>query len=227
MFKHTMASVNIIKSEVSLLSYIANIISAVFMIGYLVFASVGGRGFLAVNITLAVLTAANFIIYLITRKSCDKEAKKIRNLSRHIYNISRIILNAIPLCTVLYVLAFTDEQISRIELVLLPLIILVWLAQVVLEIMSLYIRSRLTLFVDGIEMDIENVIRPLLKVKNLVSGNQGEPKFDNERVSEHNRAVLTEQVEEDRKNREEHSLKNEVLQKFEKTKEIVKEFIKR
>ena len=227
MFKHTMASVNIIKSEVSLLSYIANIISALFMIAYLIFASVGGKGFLAVNIVLCVLTATNFVIYLVTRKRNDKESKSIRKLSRHFYNISRIILNAIPLGTVLYLLAFTSEEISRIEMVFLPLLILVWLSQVVLEILSLYIQSRFTLFVNGIEMDIENVIRPILKVKNVLSGTHSEPQLDNGRISEHNRAVLSEKAEEQRKAKEQDTPKNELFEKLTKTKDAIKEFIKR
>lgn len=227
MFKHTMASVNIIKSEISFLSFLANIISSVFMIGYLIFASIGGRGFLVVNIILCALTAVNFVTYLVTRKRCDKESKKVRKFVRHFYNISRIILNAIPLCTVLYVLAFTNEEISRIEMVILPLLIIVWLMQVILEILSLYIQSRFTLFVDGIEMDIENVIRPIMKVKNVICGSHGETQFDNERISDHNRAVLSEKAEEIRQEKEENSPKNEILAKLAKTKDAIKELIKK
>ena len=68
MLKHTMACVGIIKDELSFFSFIANVISALFMIGYLVFASFVGRGVLWINITLCALTALNFVTYLITRK---------------------------------------------------------------------------------------------------------------------------------------------------------------
>ena len=222
MFKHTMASVNIIKGELSLLSYIANIISALFMMGYLIFASVGGRGFLAVNITLCVLTAVNFITYLITRNKCDKESKRVRKFVKHFYNISRIILNAIPLATILYILAFTTEEVSRIEMVILPVLILIWLAQVVLEISSLYIQSRFTLFVDGIEMDIENAIRPILKVRNMINGTEGNARFDSDRVSDHNRTILSEKVGEN-----DDGAKLDIIDKLSKTKDKIKEFIKR
>jgi len=218
MLKHTMASLNIIKGELSLLSYIANIISAIFMIGYLILASVWGRGLLAVNIALCVLTAANLLTYLITRNRCGKKSKRVRKFVKHFYNISRIILNAIPLATLLYILAFTTEEVSRIETVLLPVLIIIWLFQVVLEISSLYIQSRFTLFVDGIEMDIENLIKPLLKVRNMINGSDSEPRFDSDRVSEHNRTVLSEKVGK----REEH----EGLDMLSKAKEKIKELIK-
>lgn len=224
MFKHTMASINIIKNEAALLSYIANIVSALFMMGYLIFASALGRGLLAVNITLCVLTAANFIIYLVTRKKCSKESKRVRKISKHTYNISRIILNAIPLGSLLYILAFTSEEISRIEMVLLPVLILIWLAQVVFEISSIYIQSRFTLFANGIEMDIENVIKPLIKIRNAVSGTDGENAFD---ISERNRNLLGEKVEKNEEKNSESSVKEEIIDKLSKTRDKIKELIKR
>ena len=224
MFKHTMASINIIKSEAALLSYVANIVSSLFMIGYLIFASALGRGFIAVNITLCVLTAANLIIYLATHTRCSKQSKTVRKFSKHIYNISRIILNAIPLGFLLYILAFTNDEVSRIEMVLIPILILVWLVQVILEFSSLYIQSRFTLFANGIEMDIENVIRPLLKIRNMVNGSDVEGAFD---ISEHNRSRLTEKAEESEQNKAENSVKNEIIDKLTKTKDRIKELIKR
>ena len=83
MFKHTMASYNIIKGEISLLSYLANIISSVFMIGYLIFSSVTGGGILGVNITLAALTAINLATYLITKAKKSAESKKLRKFLKH------------------------------------------------------------------------------------------------------------------------------------------------
>ena len=224
MFKHTMASLNIIKGEAQFLSFIANVISSLFMIGYLIFASALGRGFLAVNITLCVLTAVNFTVYLVTRKKCSKESKRVRKISKHTYNISRIILNAIPLGFLLYILAFTNEEVSRIEMVLLPLLIIVWLAQIVFEFSSIYIQSRFTLFANGIEMDIENVIKPILKIRNAVNGTDGEGAFD---ISEHNRNLLSDRAGETEKKKTENTVKDELMDKLTKTKDKIKELIKR
>ncbi len=224
MFKHTMASVNIIKGELSLISYIVNIISSVFMLGYLIFATVMDRGILAVNITLLTLTAVNFVTYLITRKRNGSSSKKIKKFVKHFYNVSRIILNAIPLGTVLYLLAFTEEEISRIETVLLPLLILVWLAQVVLEISSIYIESRITLFVDGLKMDIE----PIIKIKNAFSGESSRTVDLN--VSDSNRAFLTDEAEkyiEAREKEEENVRKDGFVKRMTNTLGMIKDYIKK
>jgi len=224
MFKHTMTSVNIIKSELSLLSYLANIISSVFMIGYLIFSAATGRGILWVNIALCILSVVNFITYLVTRERCNRETKAVRKFVRRFYGISRVILNAIPLGSVLYLLAFTNEEIGRLELVFLPLIILVWLAQVVLEISSIYIESRITLFVDGLKMDIE----PFMKIKNAISGDS--TKNSDLNISEGNRALLTEEAEKyiDEKNAEAESTpKDNVVKRIANTVGIIKEYIKK
>ena len=227
MFKHTKASMNIIMDEISFLSYLANIISSAFLMAYLVYASIVGRGYLAVNIVLCVLCAANLTTYLITRKRKEKEAKRVRKFVYHFYRISKIILNAIPLGTVLYLLAFTNDEINRIEIVLLPLMIISWIFQVVFEITYFYVENRLTLLVDGFELDVENAIKPVLKVKNFISGNNEEPRFDSETISEHNRALLTERAEEDQKKKEQNSPKSEISEKINRAKEAIKEFIKR
>ena len=92
-----MASYNIIKGELSFLSYLANIICSVFMIGYLIFSSATGGGILGVNITLCALTAINLLIYLVTKAKNGKESKRVRKIAKHFYSVSRIVLNAIPL----------------------------------------------------------------------------------------------------------------------------------
>ncbi len=195
MIKNTMASVNIIKRELSLFSFLANLISSLIMIGYLIFSMVMGRGIFGVNIALCTLTVFNLSIYLVTKSAEDKNAKKLRRRAKHFYNISKVVLNAIPLATVLYILAFTSEDIPRMEMVLLPLMLIMWLVQLTLEIATLYIQSRMTLFTDAIKLDFEEVVKPLVRAKNAFLGApEEEPESDG--VSRHNRRLLSEKVAE-------------------------------
>ena len=225
LLKHTVTSIDIIKNELSLFSYLANIISSVFTIGYLILVSLLGRGILWVNIPLVILATVNLTVFLIATKQKTKEAKKLRKGVKHFYGISKIILNAIPLGSVLYLLAFTNEDVNRIELVFLPLIILVWLAQIVLEILSLYVDSRITLFVDGLKMDLE----PIIKIKNTLSGK--DTAID---VSDSHRALLAEaseryieehkaKAEEDKENVTKENLAKRIVN----TVGVIKDYIKK
>ena len=188
MFKHTMASVNIIKKELSVFSHLANIISSLFIMGYIIFSIVMERGLLGVNIALLAVTFINLIVYVIVSLKQTGELKKIRKVEKHIYKLSKICLNAIPLGTVIYSLAVEAGELSQLELVFMPLIILLWVVQVALEITTLYVESRLSLFTDGIKLDLE----PIFKIKNAW---MGESKKETPPVSEKHRSLLTEEIE--------------------------------
>ena len=188
MFKHTMASVNIIKKELSVFSHLANIISSLFIMGYIIFSIVMDRGLLGVNIALLAVTFINLIVYVIVSLKQTGELKKIRKVEKHIYKLSKICLNAIPLGTVIYSLAVDAGELSQLELVFMPLIILLWVVQVALEITTLYVESRLSLFTDGIKLDLE----PIFKIKNAW---MGESKKETPPVSEKHRSLLTEEIE--------------------------------
>ena len=229
MLNHTYASLDIVKKELSFFAFMANIISSVFMLGYLIFASIFGRGILGINIALASLTTVNLIVYLAFRKRKDKESKAFRKFVYHFYKISKILLNSIPLASILYLLAFTGEEISRIEMVFLPLVILLWLAQVVLEISTLYFQSRLTLLVDGVKMDFETVINPIVKAKNILKIARGEEVEEVELVSNRNRDIISQKASERaaEKEAQREARKSDVATAISKTKDIIREFVKK
>ena len=204
MIKNTKASVNIILSELSFFAFLANLISPLFTIGYLTFSLMAGRGILAVNIALVSIAALNLAVFLITKNTENKSTKKMRRRVKHFCTLSKIVLNAIPLASVLYILAFTGEEISKIELALLPLMLLMWLVQLTLELVTLYVQNRLTLFTDAIKLDIEETVKPLTKVKNAFLG--APEKDDEEGVSDHNRRVLAKRIAADELERKERRL---------------------
>ena len=146
------------------------------------------RGLLGVNIALLAVTFINLIVYVIVSLKQTGELKKIRKVEKHIYKLSKICLNAIPLGTVIYSLAVEAGELSQLELVFMPLIILLWVVQVALEITTLYVESRLSLFTDGIKLDLE----PIFKIKNAW---MGESKKETPPVSEKHRSLLTEEIE--------------------------------
>ena len=169
MLKQTWAAFNLIKAEISLFSHIAKIISTLFMLFYLVFSISFERGIFVVNIILLAITLANFTVYLILRKRKSKGAKKAFKIVKHSYVISKLILNAIPLATILISVFTSPENILLADIIFLPLLLLLWLVQVSLEIVSLYVQSRFTLLVNSLQEDFDFIITPILKIKNFFS----------------------------------------------------------
>ena len=234
MIKNTLASVSIIKRELSLFSFLANLFSSLIMIAYLTFSMIMQRGILAVNIVLAALTVFNLTVYLVTKRAGGSDAKKLRRRVKHFYNISKIVLNSIPIATVLYILAFTGEEIPRLEMVLLPLMIIMWIVQLSLEVATVYIQSRITLFTDAIRLDFEEAIRPITRAKNAIFG-APEEEEEADRISKRNRRILSEEVAERKAEKAEQraesgeplTKKEAIISSVSKTAERIKELIKK
>lgn len=202
MFKYTIASVNKIVGELRSLAHVMSVLTALFMILYLTVACILDIGYLALNIVLLALTVANFVTYLVVRYRSDRKVKRVGNRVNHACKISKIFLNLLSLATVVYTVAVNPESVSTFRLVMLPLMIIMWVLQFALEVISLYIESRLALFVDGIQMDLEGIIKPALRVKNAVNTFIGEEEVDTEIVSARSRKILSEQAAEDEAKRE-------------------------
>ncbi len=227
MLNHTKAYLKLIQSELSLFSLIANLVSSLFMIGYMTYSLIAPRGILAVNIALLSLAVVNLAIYISTKVIKSRGAEKFRKMERHIYNLSRIIINSVPLAAVIYSLAFTNADISKIELVFLPLMILLWIFQTALELVTLYLEKRLRLFADAIMLDYE----PIRKVVNSIKGDSRAN--DVSAVSEKNRILLTDMAmqyaEENKSDAEEEEpiVKDGWLTRIANAKSAIKELIKK
>lgn len=222
MLKYTLASTNKIKDEIRLMVHIINIVTSAFMIVYLALISIFEIGYLIPNVILLALTLVDFLTYLLTYRTTCKKKKSVKSVITHVYRISKILLNAISLAIIIYTICFDPLSVNSILLVVVPLMIILWIMQLVFEVLSLYVRSRVDLFVDGIQMDFEAVIRPINKVRNAVLGAIGEDEESDDPVSEHNRAILEEQAREDGERRKVkrkklfHGIKKLVISKIKK-----------
>ncbi|MBR5140429.1 MAG: hypothetical protein IKV16_05170 [Clostridia bacterium] len=228
MFKHTFASVNLIKRELSFFAFLVTVFSTLFTVSFLIASIAIGRGYTWLNVLLLVLVSLNFAVYALIRMNGTKE---IRKISLHVYRITKILLGFIPLAVVIFSLAFTSAELSRIELVFLPLILLMWMMQVVFEISSIYVDSRLVIFADAIKMDVEGVVNPLLKIRNAINGESY--RNDDIHVSDKSRKKLADELEraaenEDPQQQEEiPTQKDDFFTRLSKTKEAIRELIKK
>lgn len=229
MFKHTFASVNLIKRELSFFTFVMSLISTLFTLGFLSFSLVEGRGYFALNLILIIFALLNFAVYAVLHALHGREARQVKRLIKHCMRISKILLSAIPLFIIVYTLAFTSAELSRLELVFLPLMILFWMAQVIFEVCSLYAESRLALFADAIKMDVEGVVNPILKLRNAIKGESY--RTDGVHVSDRNRAKILEELDSEAQPEQEAEeptqKKDDFFTRLTKTGQAIKELIKK
>ncbi len=194
MFKYTKAAINRINKDLKNLVNLATILMQSVMIVYLVISMILEQGKLIVNAILALVTLTYFVIFLIHLGKEDKRSKENMRVGNKVYFWSRIIINAFNLASVIYSIYISAANISPITYIITPILIILWVGQVALEVIKEYVKNRFILFVDGLEMDFEFVIKPVNQAKSFFDGLIGEHHEEVEYVSEKNRKILKEQA---------------------------------
>ncbi|MBR7116125.1 MAG: hypothetical protein IKC87_00235 [Clostridia bacterium] len=194
MLKYTIAAYHRIVKDLGILANITTIVTQSFMILYLAYALIIGQGNRIINAILLVMTALNLVIHLITNGKRDKKSKTTKKISRTAYIVTKLTLNAVSLASVVYSIYVNSADVTAFAMLTTPLMILLWIAQVAFELIKLYVTNRAALFLDGLKMDFEFVLKPIVKTKNFFKDLFGEEREDTEIVGEKNRRILTEQA---------------------------------
>ena len=109
MLKYTTASINKIVGELRAFAHFTSIFTSVFMILYLLVASILGIGLLPINIILLLLTLANLVVYTVAKYKADKRSRAVGKKLNHAYRITKILLNLFSISTIVYTVAATPE----------------------------------------------------------------------------------------------------------------------
>ena len=190
MFKNTVAACHIIAKEIRIFARVATSLYTIFMIAYLLYSAIVND--ITIKYVLAAIIGMSYLANLFLGSKKSKEAQTVKNNIRHLSAFAKLVLNAVSLATILYAIQTAPDTVGRLQAIVLPLLILVWILQLLLELCSLYIESRLTLLIDGLEMDFEPAIKAKIFVHNAFGGN--DPKLH---ISDHNRKMIENQVIED------------------------------
>ena len=149
MFKHTRLFFKIVCHELSFMCFLLAQACSVAMLAYFVYAIVAGSGVFAINIALCTVIAINFIVSVFMRSVEKRGLKEVKRWIQHTCRITKLCINAVSLAGIIYAVVSTPHLISKINLVLLPLMIILWVLQALLEMITLYIESRIEVFFDA------------------------------------------------------------------------------
>ena len=194
MLKYTVAALNKTIKDLRLFAHIATIVMQSFMVVYLTFAIIVGNGSRWINGVLVLLTAVNFTVYLLTYGKDDKRSKRVKGTSHKTYVYIKLFLNAVSLASVIYSIYSSAGNVTGITMVTAPIMIVLWIAQVALEVIKIYVSRCSGLFLDALEMDFEFVLKPMTKARNILHDFIGEEREAENTVSERNRRLLMEQA---------------------------------
>ena len=166
MFKYTRAAISQIVDDVKKYCRFFKICSLIFTSTYFIYALISKTGFLAVNIILATLFITYSIFELIT---INKNIKYVKRFVKRSYNWIKIILKAFTLASTIYGIYLTTTNVSPISIIIATLMTIVWVLQLLLEIVIEIIENKVDLLTHAYNQDITDIKCTLKKPITIVT----------------------------------------------------------
>lgn len=176
------------KEDLKKLGFLCSACLQSFQIIYLIYALCIGSGILFANIALLVLSVGYFSFMLYINRYETK--KEIRQIFKTVYRWGKRLIKLFTLGVSVYGLFITaSEPITVsgvVSIILLVFMLLGWVLDILLEVLTKVVEKRGKLFLDALKMDME----PALKAVNLIQKFRGKEVHE-EIVSADARETLT------------------------------------
>jgi hypothetical protein len=206
MFKYTFAAYHKIVDDLKRLTFLVTVSLHLLYISYFIFAICTNAGFLAVNITLLVITAAYLCFYLITKGRYDDKSSNAKGKVTKIYKAIKFAVVTVNLAITIYTVCVTVENITLPSLVLTALMVIGWIFQVILSLAFAFVKTEFELLIDGIEADFEFAYNAKVTVSNVFKRIKGEEIEERkEIISDKNREILKKQAAKDKESKKQMS----------------------
>lgn len=214
MFKYTRASIDAIIDDIKKYCNTFKYVSLLVTIGLFTYASIMKFGYFWVNIGLLIFFVLYGLFELVTFNKNFRTAKK---LVRRTYRWTKIAINTISLAGVVYGVYMANNSSSAITIILTTLMIILWVLQVLFEIVLEICENRKDLVIDAWNEDInvmkdgvqnvkDTVMKPINSVNNFIKKVRGEeveePEEPKERKKNKNIRRLDEIIEKKRLKKE-------------------------
>ena len=190
MVKHSVAAISLVWEDLKKWTRAFKIAFSLFTLAYLAYALAVGRGNVYVNVVLAALYVIYTVFSLVAYKKAVAKTKKIVKRG---YRWLRLLTKAFTLGSALYGLYVAAAEIDGISIVLATLTVILWVLQVLLEVLILVVEPRAKLIVAGVLMDA----KPIIQMHNLFTKKENNWDVDYT-VYEKEIALLTEEKDTER-----------------------------
>ena len=174
MFDYTKEALGLTVTDLKKFVSGCTIVSNVLYIGYLIYALAVGAGSTFLNILLGVVALAYFVIYLFTFRSQSKTVRKIRRAARHYAVWIKIGIKAFTLTIAVYGFYAASTHFTPISVMLTSFMAIIWVGQILVELVCHYVENRINLFKTALDADVEGVSDKVRAVSNVFKRIRGE-----------------------------------------------------
>ena len=194
MLDYTIVATKKTVEDIKRFALVFSILTQLLYIGYLVYALAIGLGFTWLNIPLLAVSLAYFVIYIVIRGKSGRRAKDVEWSARHSFKLIKISAASFNLAVLLYSIWAFPEEVKPIAIVFATLMTVVWVLQLVCELVSVFAEKRMALFMEALKADLEGVTKPIAGAQNFVRKLRGEEPVVNDNEPTRQRKMLDERV---------------------------------
>ena len=173
MLKYTLAAIKKTIQDIKNLVFVFNVLVIWSSIAYLIYSSFTGIGNVYANSIVCLATFAYFIFYVLSTKKTIKKSEF--EASKHIYKIIKLTVNAVVLLIAIYgIIIGTISNSSAIKTYLL---LIIWVLQVIVELLALAIETRLEMFKAAFYHDFSAIVKivNVFKEEDIVIPDKNDP----------------------------------------------------
>lgn len=196
MFRYTKAAIDIVIEDIKRYCVLFKFGSMLFTFIYFGYALYSKTGNIIVNSVLLGLFILYAFLDFFTHK---KDFKPFKKFIRRSYKGLKFITKTFSLGVMVYSIYNATTNVSSISIILATLMIVMWVLQLLFEIVIELFNDKKDLIVAGWSKDIENLKRPVTSVSNFIKKVKGEDIFDEEIEVSKEIKVLERKISKDKK----------------------------
>ena len=168
MLDYTKMAIRQTIADLKRVDYIRNVATQIVYIVYLIYNLAAGAGYLALNIVLLVLAAAYFVFFLtVTSLGKTPEGKTLKKTGTAVYVWCRRLIKLFTLGLTVYGICTAVGHVSALSVILAALMIVGWCLQIIFEVLIKILTNRVNFILEGLEADLDNMLRPVRSVGNF------------------------------------------------------------
>ena len=165
MLDYTIVAVKKTVNDFKKILYCSTVVMQLFYIAYLVYATGTHRGFFAINIALLFLSVGylGFFVYA----SQNEVGKGVKRVGKKAYAYTKLVINLLSLGIMIFSLVSTAGNLTAVSLLFTVFMGILWVFQVLFQILVYIVESRARLIIDGLKIDFENIAKPVTATTNF------------------------------------------------------------
>lgn len=192
MFKYTREAINKIIDDFKLLSKVFKYSSQTITVAYLTYSIIAKVGNFYANLILLILFLSYTIFDFVVS---DEENKFFKKVVRRTINWLKLSIKAFTLFILIYSIYTATTNPSATTIIFATLMIIVWVLQVLLELVIAVVEDEKDLVVAGLKRDIEDIKRPVTDVGNFFRRVTGQEVYTQEEDEPREIKILKKRME--------------------------------